>query len=80
MFLSFNCLNLFDVYVSICYRSINIFCSNELQDKELRQRLQDSERKLGLSMPLDQAKERATQLESEVTSLERSFLDPFKCP
>lgn len=44
------------------------------QDKELRQRLQDSEHKLGLSMPLDEAKERAAQLESEVTSLERYFL------
>uniref|UniRef100_A0A1U7X8E5 Uncharacterized protein LOC104231420 n=1 Tax=Nicotiana sylvestris TaxID=4096 RepID=A0A1U7X8E5_NICSY len=43
----------------------------ERRDKELRQRLQDSEQKLGLSMPLDQAKERATQLESEVTLLER---------
>ncbi|KAK4369486.1 hypothetical protein RND71_013278 [Anisodus tanguticus] len=42
--------------------------------RELRQRLQDSEQKLGMSMPLDQAKERATQLESETTSLERLFL------
>lgn len=42
-----------------------------LQDKELRQRLQDSEYKLGLSMPLDLAKERASQLETETTTLER---------
>lgn len=42
-----------------------------LQDKELRQRLENSEHKLGLSMPLNEAKERAVQLESEVTSLER---------
>ena len=42
-----------------------------MQDKELRQRLQDSERKLGMSMPLQEAKERSTQLESEVTLLER---------
>ena len=42
-----------------------------IQDSELRQRLQDSERKLGLSMPLNEAKERAAQLESEVTSLDR---------
>lgn len=41
------------------------------QDKELRQRLQDSEYKLGMSMPLDLAKERASQLESETTTLER---------
>lgn len=38
---------------------------------ELRQRLQDSEHKLGLSMPIDQAKERASQLESEATLLDR---------
>ncbi|PWA54727.1 hypothetical protein CTI12_AA432540 [Artemisia annua] len=43
-------------------------------DKELRQRLQDSEYKLGLSMPLDLAKERATQLESKTTTLERHLI------
>ncbi|XP_021277994.1 uncharacterized protein LOC110411945 isoform X2 [Herrania umbratica] len=62
---------------------IEPFCQDELalyrqcaekRDKELRQRLQDSERKLGLSMPLDQAKERAGQVESEVTSLERRLI------
>lgn len=42
-----------------------------LQDKLLRKRLQDSEYKLGLSMPLNEANDRAAQLESEVTSLER---------
>lgn len=41
------------------------------QDKELRRKLQDSERKLGMSMPFEQAKQRASQLESEVTLLER---------
>jgi len=44
-----------------------------MQDKEIRKRLQDSEFKLGSSMPLDAAKERSTQLEAEVTSLERYF-------
>ncbi|KAL6959281.1 hypothetical protein U1Q18_039422 [Sarracenia purpurea var. burkii] len=44
--------------------------SNLTLDKELRQRLQDSEHTLGLSMPLDEAKQRAAQLESEVTTLE----------
>ncbi|XWS52855.1 hypothetical protein CRYUN_Cryun11dG0108000 [Craigia yunnanensis] len=62
---------------------IEPFCQDELalyrqcaekRDKELRQRLQDSERKLGLSMPLDQAKERAGQLESEVITLERRLI------
>ncbi|XP_065865243.1 uncharacterized protein [Euphorbia lathyris] len=62
---------------------IEPFCQDELalyrqcaerRDKEIRQRLQDSERKLGLSMPFEGAKERATQLESEVTSLERRLI------
>ncbi|GAB2274639.1 hypothetical protein Dimus_009408 [Dionaea muscipula] len=59
------------------------FCQDEIvlyrecaerRDKELRQRLQDSEHKLGLSMPLEQANERATQLESDVTTLERRLI------
>lgn len=45
----------------------------EFQDMVIRQRLQDSEHKLGLSMPLDEAKERASQLMSEITLLERYF-------
>jgi len=41
----------------------------------LRVRLQESEHKLGLSMPIELAKERITQLEAEATSFERySFL------
>ncbi|KAF0915740.1 hypothetical protein E2562_038588 [Oryza meyeriana var. granulata] len=43
-------------------------------DKEIRERLQDSEYKLGFSMPLEEAKERATQLQSEVTLLERRMI------
>lgn len=38
---------------------------------ELRQRLRDSEHKLGMSMPIDEARERASQLESEATLLDR---------
>ncbi|KAK6926628.1 hypothetical protein RJ641_008347 [Dillenia turbinata] len=62
---------------------IEPFCQDEIvlyrqcaekRDKELRQRLQDSERKLGMSMPLEEAKIRAAQLESEVTSLERRLI------
>ncbi|KAF7119920.1 hypothetical protein RHSIM_Rhsim13G0107700 [Rhododendron simsii] len=45
-----------------------------LLDKELRQQLQDSEHKLALSMPFEEAKERAAQLESEVTSLDRRLI------
>ncbi|GKU93885.1 hypothetical protein SLEP1_g7443 [Rubroshorea leprosula] len=56
--------------------NVEPFCQDELvlyrqcaerRDKELRQRLKDSEGKLGLSMPLEQAKERASEPESEVT-------------
>ncbi|KAL5131990.1 hypothetical protein HKD37_12G034756 [Glycine soja] len=59
---------------------IEPFCQDEIalykqcaerRDKEIRKRLQDSEFKLGSSMPLDEAKGRASQLEAEVTSLER---------
>ncbi|KAI8524285.1 hypothetical protein RHMOL_Rhmol13G0138400 [Rhododendron molle] len=62
---------------------IEPFCQDEIvvykqcaekRDKELRQRLQDSEHKLGLSMPYKEAKERAAQLESEVTSLDRRLI------
>jgi hypothetical protein len=48
-----------------------LLLNKNLQDKEIRKRLQDSEFKLGSSMPLDAAKERSAQLEAEVTSLER---------
>ncbi|XP_062015785.1 uncharacterized protein LOC133732288 isoform X2 [Rosa rugosa] len=62
---------------------IEPFCQDELamykqcaekRDRELRKRLQDSEQKLGLSMPLNDAKERASQLETEVTSLDRRLI------
>jgi hypothetical protein len=48
-----------------------LLLNKNLQDKEIRKRLQDSEFKLGSSMPLEAAKERSAQLEAEVTSLER---------
>ncbi|XVF05209.1 hypothetical protein REPUB_Repub05bG0152300 [Reevesia pubescens] len=72
-----------NLFLCLQINDIEPFCQDELalyrqcaekRDKELRQQLQDSERKLGLSMPLDQAKERAGQLESEVTSLERRLI------
>ncbi|XP_072953203.1 uncharacterized protein [Typha angustifolia] len=62
---------------------IEPFCQDEIvlyrqcaekRDKELRQRLQDSEHKLGLSMPLEEAKERASQIQSEITLLERRLI------
>ncbi|PKA47552.1 hypothetical protein AXF42_Ash014748 [Apostasia shenzhenica] len=62
---------------------IEPFCQDEIvlyrqcaerRDKLLRQRLRDSEHKLGLVMPLEQAKERAAQLQAEVASLERRMI------
>ncbi|WZZ34693.1 hypothetical protein YC2023_018094 [Brassica napus] len=59
------------------------FCQDELalyrqcaenRDKVLRVRLQESEHKLGMSMPIDLAKERITQLEAKATSLERHLI------
>uniref|UniRef100_A0A0D9W4L9 DUF7803 domain-containing protein n=1 Tax=Leersia perrieri TaxID=77586 RepID=A0A0D9W4L9_9ORYZ len=73
--------------VEICdglqINDIEPFCQDEIvlyrqcaekRDKEIRERLQDSEYKLGFSMPLEQAKERSTQLQSEVTLLERRMI------
>uniref|UniRef100_A0A2N9G4M8 DUF7803 domain-containing protein n=1 Tax=Fagus sylvatica TaxID=28930 RepID=A0A2N9G4M8_FAGSY len=70
----FLCLQINDIE-PFCQDEIAIYreCA-EKRDKELRQRLQDSEHKLGLSMPLDEAKERSTQLESDITSLERRLI------
>ncbi|KAL9273019.1 hypothetical protein AKJ16_DCAP13502 [Drosera capensis] len=62
---------------------IEPFCQDEIvlyrqcverRDKDLRKKLEDSEHKLGISMPLEQANERATQLESEATTLERRLI------
>ncbi|KAI3924869.1 hypothetical protein MKW98_031120 [Papaver atlanticum] len=69
----------------LCFQinDIEPFCQDEIviykqcvdkRDKILRQRLRESEHQLGLSMPLDDAKDRATQLLSEVTSLERRLI------
>ncbi|XP_074268162.1 uncharacterized protein LOC141591656 [Silene latifolia] len=72
-----------NLFLCLQIHDIEPFCQDEIamyrqcaerRDKEIRQRLQDSERKLGLSMPLDQANERAAQLESEVTKLERRLI------
>ncbi|KAM1100204.1 hypothetical protein FF1_006653 [Malus domestica] len=72
-----------NLFLCLQINDIEPFCQDELvmykqctekRDRELRKRLQDSERKLGLSMPLNEAKERASQLEKEVTSLDRYVL------
>ncbi|XP_077220555.1 uncharacterized protein LOC143854454 isoform X1 [Tasmannia lanceolata] len=70
----FLCLQINDIE-PFCQDEIAMYrqCS-EKRDKELRQRLRDSEHKLGLSMPLNEAKERADQLQSEITSLERRMI------
>ncbi|XP_038707527.1 uncharacterized protein LOC120002783 [Tripterygium wilfordii] len=72
-----------NLFLCLQVNNIEPFCQEDIalyrecaekRDEILRHRLQDSERKLGLSMPLDEAKERASQLESEVTSLERHMI------
>ncbi|XP_010912253.3 uncharacterized protein [Elaeis guineensis] len=72
-----------NLFLCLQINDIEPFCQDEIvlyrqcaekRDKELRQRLQDSEHKLGLCMPLEQAKERAAQLQSEVALLERRMI------
>ncbi|XP_068666483.1 uncharacterized protein [Aristolochia californica] len=72
-----------NLFLCLQINDIEPFCQDEIalyrqcaekRDKELRQRLEDSEHKLGLSMPFDEAKARADQLQSEVTSLERQMI------
>ncbi|XP_050220547.1 uncharacterized protein LOC126670766 [Mercurialis annua] len=72
-----------NLFLCLQIKDIEPFCQEELalyrecaekRDREIRERLQDSEHKLGMSMPLDEANKRASQLESEVTSLERRMI------
>ncbi|XP_024926500.2 uncharacterized protein LOC107410532 isoform X2 [Ziziphus jujuba] len=72
-----------NLFLCLQINDIEPFCQDEIvlykqcvekRDRELRIRLQDSECKLGSSMPLNEAKERTAQLESEVTSLERRLI------
>ncbi|KAF8396440.1 hypothetical protein HHK36_018059 [Tetracentron sinense] len=72
-----------NLFLCLQINDIEPFCQDEIalyrqcaekRDKELRQRLQDSELKLGLSIPLDEAKDRAAQLQLGVTSLERHLI------
>ncbi|CAN1171453.1 hypothetical protein LINPERHAP2_LOCUS29574 [Linum perenne] len=72
-----------NLFLCLQVNDIEPFCQDELslyrecaekRDKQLRQRLQDSEHKLGLSMPLDEAKERIAQLEAEATAYERRLI------
>ncbi|MQM05474.1 hypothetical protein Taro_038278, partial [Colocasia esculenta] len=72
-----------NLFLCLQVNDVEPFCQDEIvlyrqcaekRDKLLRQRLQDSEYKLGLSMPLDEANERASQLQTEVVSLERRMI------
>ncbi|CAF1916857.1 BnaCnng38950D [Brassica napus] len=74
-------------YVSLRINDFEPFCQDELalyrqcaenRDKVLRVRLQESEHKLGMSMPIDLAKERITQLEAKATSLESVPMEVFE--
>lgn len=70
----FLCLQVHDIE-PFCQDEIALYrrCAEE-RDKELRGRIQESERKLGQLMPEERAKERANQLQSEVTLLERRLI------
>ncbi|XP_066347161.1 uncharacterized protein [Miscanthus floridulus] len=72
-----------NLFLCLQINDIEPFCQDEIvlyrqcaekRDKEIRERMQNSEYKLGFSMPLEQGKERATQLQSEVTLLERRMI------
>ncbi|KAJ3700155.1 hypothetical protein LUZ61_003860 [Rhynchospora tenuis] len=72
-----------NLFLCLQINDIEPFCQDEIvlyrqcaekRDKEIRERLKDSEYKLGLSMPLEKAKERVTLLQSEVTALERHMI------
>uniref|UniRef100_A0A1J3CIB7 DUF7803 domain-containing protein n=2 Tax=Noccaea caerulescens TaxID=107243 RepID=A0A1J3CIB7_NOCCA len=72
-----------NLFLCLQINDIEPFCQDELalyrqcaenRDKVLRVRLQESEHKLGSSMPIHLAKERITQLEAEATSLERHLI------
>ncbi|CAL5017146.1 unnamed protein product [Urochloa decumbens] len=72
-----------NLFLCLQINDIEPFCQDEIvlyrqcaekRDKEIRERMQDSEYKLGVSMPLEGAKERATQLQSEITLLERRMI------
>lgn len=71
------------LFLCLQVHDIEPFCQDELalyrrcaeeRDKELRGRIQESERKLGQLMPEEHAKERTVQLQSEVTLLERRLI------
>ncbi|KAF3782355.1 hypothetical protein EJ110_NYTH34602 [Nymphaea thermarum] len=72
-----------NLFLCLQINDIEPFCQDEIalyrqcaekRDNELRQRLQQSERTLGSSMPLDEAKARAAQLQSDITTLERRMI------
>lgn len=70
-------------FLCLQVNDVEPFCQDEIilyqecaakRDKELRRKLFDSEHKLGLSMPLEDAKERAANLEAEIKTLERRMI------
>ncbi|XP_078157238.1 uncharacterized protein LOC144553041 [Carex rostrata] len=72
-----------NLFLCLQINDIEPFCQDEIvlyrqcaekRDKEIRERLKDSEYKLGLSMPIEKSKDRTTQLQSEVTLLERRLI------
>ncbi|XP_073120911.1 uncharacterized protein [Henckelia pumila] len=71
---------LWNLFLCLHINDVEPFCQDEIvlyqqcaerRDKELRHRLEDSE---GMSMPVEQAKDRCNHLESEATLLERPLI------
>ncbi|XP_052138098.1 uncharacterized protein LOC127756752 isoform X2 [Oryza glaberrima] len=72
-----------NLFLCLQINDIEPFCQDEIvfyrqcaakRDKEIREKMVDSEYKLGISMPLEEGKERTTQLQLEVTLLERRMI------
>ncbi|KMZ59853.1 hypothetical protein ZOSMA_64G00700 [Zostera marina] len=72
-----------NLFLCLQVNDIEPFCQDEIvlyrqcteaRDKKLRQRLQDSEYKLGLAMPIEDANKRSSQLQSEITTFERRLI------
>eukprot|EP00249_Psilotum_nudum_P032210 c47451_g1_i1 orf=87-572(+) len=70
----FHCLHINDIE-PFCQDELVLFrrCAAQ-RDKELRQRIQDSERRLGKTLPEEMAQERTSSLQSQISLLERRFI------
>ncbi|KAI4386113.1 hypothetical protein MLD38_004074 [Melastoma candidum] len=72
-----------NIFLCLQMHDIEPFCQDEIalyrqcarkRDRMLRQQLQNCKPKLGVSMPIDEAKQRAAQLQAEAASLGRRLI------